>query len=113
MIINNEAIEAAKQAQWYASDFYNQCGGELKDHPQREETYERIARRVLEAAAPFMESEALEDAALEMFLPGIGAIGYYSADQDTGYREAERHMETWLTTRAKLIALQGRREGEG
>jgi len=69
--IPEEAFEAAKQALWRASDLYGQMGGDLSEHQQREASYERIARRVLEAAAPHisyqigtacdMPNEAIEE----------------------------------------------------
>lgn len=56
---------------------------------------------VKEAAA-----EALRDAAEDIDLPGSTAAGYYASEQDSGYREAERHAETWLRSRAAAIEAE-------
>ena len=46
------------------------------------------------------KAEALEEAAEALDLPGSDATGYYASEQDSGYREAERHAEDWLRNRA-------------
>lgn len=46
---------------------------------------------------------ALEEAAEALDLPGSDATGYYASEQDSGYREAERHTEDWLRTRAAAL----------
>lgn len=48
---------------------------------------------------------ALEEAADEMDLPGSDATGYYASEQDSGYREAERHTEAYL--RARAVTVRG------
>lgn len=59
-----------------------------------------LAKAALEAGAPFIRAQALEDAADDMELPGSDATGYYSGNEHYGYAQAELHAETWLRSRA-------------
>ena len=70
-------------------------------------TLEGSVRAALEAATPFIAAKALEEAAEELDLPGSDATGYYAYEQESGYREAERHTETWLTNRAAAVRGEG------
>jgi hypothetical protein len=45
-------------------------------------------------------AQTLRDAAEALSLPGSSANGYYAAEADAGYRDAERDAETWLKARA-------------
>lgn len=46
---------------------------------------------------------ALESAGEDLDLPGSDATGYYAYEQESGYREAERHAESWLRARAAAV----------
>jgi hypothetical protein len=61
------------------------------------------ARAALSAAAPYLAAQTLRDAADALDLPGSTATGYYSSNDEAGYREAERDTELWLRARADRI----------
>jgi len=86
-VIPDAAVEAALDA------FYR---GSAPIHPHDK----AFMRAALEAAAPHLMAQALEEAADELDLPGSDATGYYASEQDSGYREAERHAEAYLRARA-------------
>jgi hypothetical protein len=61
------------------------------------------ARLTLAAAYPYLAAQTLRDAADDLDLPGSTATGYYSSNDESGYREAEAYADIWLRDRADRI----------
>lgn len=64
---------------------------------------DQAVRKVLAAVMPDIQARALEDAALELNLPGSTATGYYASEQVAGYNDADRDAEEWLIERAARL----------
>lgn len=71
-----------------------------------EETARHALAAVLPHFAAVVAANTLEDAAENLDLPGSTAVGYYASEQHSGYGDAERDVERWLTRRAARIRAE-------
>lgn len=82
----------------------------LWDLPQMVADTRNLARHALAAVLPHfaavVAANTLEDAAENLDLPGSTAVGYYASEQHSGYGDAERDVERWLTHRAARIRAE-------
>jgi hypothetical protein len=108
-IMSSEHIEPPYAA--FSRDYPDDLDGlrhaDLEADRQNMAAMREVATAALSAAAPFLireaQAQALEEAAKALDLPGSSATGYYSGNDDAGYREAENHTENWLRARAAAI----------
>jgi hypothetical protein len=107
--LSQGAVEAAAQAIWDQRPMMRLDGGapmpfeSLRGDGPYHDRYMGLARAALSAAAPYLAAQTLRDAANALDLPGSTATGYYSSNDEAGYREAERDTERWLRDRADRI----------
>lgn len=114
-------VTAAMKAEDVPAGLVEKAGRAIWEHDNGHTTWpprdpleigpaEDAARAALAAVLPHfaavVAANTLEDAAENLDLPGSTAVGYYASEQHSGYGDAERDVERWLTHRAARIRAE-------